>query len=591
MHRDKSRKTSALWSLIGTIAISSGCGSEVVGNPVTASLATQEQDFARTFTADEDFDEGTLVGLNHDTEGELHLDIGNNVYETPYLWAPLSGLNKVVQVDTQTREILRTIDLVKNGETCINPSRTTVDAFYGVWLGCRGAGANFDDKVVHVNRFGEVDAMLHVGWAARAVALDAHDHLWVGNSLDGTVWEFETSRDATGRIAGTRCLRGEDRSGQACLAPAICLIPEPGATSPACPSVHNRLIDSNGDGVPEVANSSAGTYPYGAMVDHKGYLWIKGGRSITGRGGVSSLYQIDVRHPAGTDADHASHAYIAHYEVPVQDSEGRPLCNTMYGLTLDRRGDVWTGGSYCHDVKHFRRNADDTLTWVGSYKSGGDVLTRGVAVDRDGNIWVANSNCSLNSTGGSTCQPKGGVSQFAPDGRHQQTIFLESGDKAVKVTTGVAIDAYGFVWAMGNGSDYIMKLNPRDPQEKRVIDAGGTMYTYSDMLGTALRTITMTQQSGVWTTVVDSRSELPTWQTIAWGTRPVITPNVSVEVRCAPTRDQLTTAAWETIAANGDPIPCQSSGRYLGVRVTLNADGGTKAVLEDLTVRWRAVVD
>jgi hypothetical protein len=323
------------------------------------------------------------------------------------------------------------------------------------------------------------------------------------------------------------------------------------------------------------------------MVDHKGYLWIKGNRTVAGRGSVASLYQIDIRHPIGNDSDHVNHAYIAHYQVPAKDSEGRALCNSMYGLTLDRRGDVWTGGAYCHDVKHFRRNADDSVTWVGSYKSGGDVLTRGVAVDRDGNIWVANSNC----TSGADCQPKGGVSQFSPDGRHQQTVFLETEGKAVKVTTGVAIDAFGFVWAMGSGSNYVMKINPRDPQEKRVLDTGGYMYTYSDMLGTALRTITMTQQSGVWTTVVDSRSELPTWQTIAWGTRPVVTPNVLVEVRCAATRDELAAAQWESIPANGDPIPCQSAGRYLGVRVTLNADGGTKAVLEDLTVRWRAAVE
>ncbi|MBI5509470.1 MAG: hypothetical protein HY903_12030 [Deltaproteobacteria bacterium] len=554
----------AIAVLIVSAALGAGCGSENDIAPITEVTGGADKDFMRVYTENVDFDEGTALGVNHDRAGELRLDLDMFVLDTPYLWAPLFQVNKVVRVDTVTGEMMDPVTLTFKGETCQNPSRTTVDIGYGVWMGCRGGGAGASDrKVIHLDKNGVVDQVFKAGWAARAVALDAFGHLWVGASFDGTVWEFDPQ---TGD-----CLRGETTADQVCRHPAICLRPDGhcGSVTRADP------IDRADDG----------TFPYGAMVDQFGYLWIKGaGRNAAGAL-VHMLYRIDATHSGdGTaDADHANHKLVGSFSVPAD----KCACTAMYGMTIDLRGDIWTGGSSCNDVKHFKNDG----TFVGCYQSGGNSqgngqsLTRGVAVDRDGNIWVADTNGYQGSL-----PQVGSVTQFDPNGRRLQTVLLESGDKKVYFTTGVGIDMYGNVWAMGSSSNYIIQFNPQNTEEKRAIDATSGMYTYSDMLGTSLRTVTTRQKVATWTAILDSRSSAPTWKSIEWAAKEPTDTSVSVNVRCASERDGLASLPWLPVDDNPDALPCDHE-RYLQLRVTFNAKGTAGSPsLQDLTVRWSAYV-
>jgi hypothetical protein len=84
-----------------------------------------KKDYSRLFTANEDFDEGTLVGLNHYKSGELRFNADVFQFETPYLWVPLFTLNQVARVNTATGDVL-TLNLKWTNpqgveETCDNP--------------------------------------------------------------------------------------------------------------------------------------------------------------------------------------------------------------------------------------------------------------------------------------------------------------------------------------------------------------------------------------------------------------------------------------------------------------------------------------
>jgi DNA-binding beta-propeller fold protein YncE len=513
------------------------------GGPVEGLEDLARVDWRRTFASNVDFEEGEMVGVSHHLSNELALDTDVFVFETPYIWVPLFTLNKVARVDTKTAAVV-TIPLVLGAASCVNPSRTTVDLSGGVWLGCRGTGESPSRYVFHVTRDAVVDRVLAGGWAPRAVALDAEGHLWVGSSHDGTVWEFDP--------ATNECIVGETTPEQKCRYPAICLRPDQ-----ACGSV--LRADPN-------EQTHGGTYPYGAMVDQAGYLWIKGGM----------LYKIDARHPTGADEEHAAHGLLWSTIAPPS------VCQSMYGMTVDLSGDIWVGGSWCNDVKRFD---GATGAFIGVYPTDGDHLARGVAVDRDGNIWVANSNMGQDGTTSGV----GSVTQFDHvTGAMLQRVVLEALGKQVLVTTGVGVDAYGNIWAMGSSSNVLFQFNPLNPNERRAIEMEGPMYTYSDMLGTALRTVTARKKVASWSVVVDGHSEKPVWQEIEYVGRTPAGAELVIGVRCAVSVPALAFEPWHLLNSNPDVIPCPQV-RYLAVRVQFITNGGAASpVLDDLTVRWRA---
>lgn len=102
---------------------------------VSASPATA----SRTYTTDADFDEGVLVGVEHDTVPD-QLQLSEEHVTLPFIWVP--NLNGTVsKIDTETGDELgryRVVppDLPGKG----SPSRTTVDLEGNCWVGNRAAG-------------------------------------------------------------------------------------------------------------------------------------------------------------------------------------------------------------------------------------------------------------------------------------------------------------------------------------------------------------------------------------------------------------------------------------------------------------------
>ena len=99
--------------------------------PATAVVSS------RTYTLDADFDEGTLVGAEHDTVPD-QLQLNNTTTTLPFIWVPNSNEGTVSKVDTVTGKELGRYRTgpASNGD----PSRTTVDLQGSCWVGNRGTG-------------------------------------------------------------------------------------------------------------------------------------------------------------------------------------------------------------------------------------------------------------------------------------------------------------------------------------------------------------------------------------------------------------------------------------------------------------------
>lgn len=367
---------------------------------------------ARTFTSREDFKSGSYNGISDDVEGDLTIAVGQSQFATPYLWIPNSKENSISAIETRTAALVGTWPLVSDtGEPCYNPSRTTVDFDFDCWVGCRGFNSylqsyggqpinEVDVKVMKVSlKDGKVIKSINVGHAPRALALDARNHLWVGNSVDDTVWELDGE---TGQ-----CYRG-DRAD--CAQPSVKL---------GC------------------------DFPYGAVVDQKQMLWLVC-RGYAGQDG--RVAKVDT----------ASGAVVGLYgpfgaTAPTAFGSARGGCIQLYGISVDQLGDVWVGGFTCNDVIKL---SGATGALLGVKKLGG-TTTRGVAIDLDGNVWAASSSTSTVSkiegaTGNllKTVDVPTGPIGVAVDAYGHMWAVSQSADSVTKVN---GVDSTKRTTALGKG--------------------------------------------------------------------------------------------------------------------------------------------
>lgn len=470
--------------------------------------------YSRTFTVSEDFRQGTLNGLSDDSAGQLQMAIGQTAFATPYMWIPNSQENSITLVDTIKSEVIGTYPLIDaNGETCYNPSRTTVDFNWDVWVGCRGFASyinaphakpinEVDNKVMKVSfKTGKVILSVRVGDAPRALAIDANNHVWVGASVDDEVWEIDGD---TGQ-----CYRGD------------------GCPNPAIP-----VTD----------------FPYGAVVDQDGTLWVAHNKVPTGQ--PDQVTRIDTR---------------TGQVMGVHGPYLRGSCNGLYGIAVDQLGDVWLGGFECNDVV---KVSGKTGEMIGAYPVGGQ-HSRGVAVDLDGNVWVATSGTNtVTKINGAT-------------GALLATVGVGG------APIGVAVDAYGHVWSVNHGANSVTKVNGLKGTTAAT-DVGSRPYSYSDMMGLALRTITLRNQAvASWRTVVDAESERARFTSVQWTAELPSNTTFSVRVRCAADEAGLESVTFGPEMFAPGELSCAEGQRFLELEARFTAVGTSASpVLRDLTVHW-----
>jgi len=95
------------------------------------------------YTADEDFDQGTLVSVNHDAPNNDQLQLDSPTEPFPFINVAASGRGTVVRANTETGEIVGEYRTAPEGRG-LNPSRTTVDLFGNVWTANRNEDGMID---------------------------------------------------------------------------------------------------------------------------------------------------------------------------------------------------------------------------------------------------------------------------------------------------------------------------------------------------------------------------------------------------------------------------------------------------------------
>jgi hypothetical protein len=88
------------------------------------------------YTTDADFDQGTLVSVNHDAPDNNQLQLDSLTKPFPFINVAASGRGTVVRSNTETGEIVGEYRTAPEGRG-LSPSRTTVDLFGNVWTANR----------------------------------------------------------------------------------------------------------------------------------------------------------------------------------------------------------------------------------------------------------------------------------------------------------------------------------------------------------------------------------------------------------------------------------------------------------------------
>jgi streptogramin lyase len=491
-------------------------------------------DGCRTYTVDADFDEGVLVGVEHETVHD-QLQLSQTPVILPFIWVPNEGQGTVSKINTETGDELGRYRVAPHSNC--SPSRTTVDLQGNCWVGVRDAGT--------VVKIGLYEA-----------------GQWIDRNGDGTC---QTSQDVNGDgdITGAELLPwGQDE----CVLYEVVLIsgyegtyapgtyPGPYDYGHWSTSPRGLAIDASNnlwagawtsrtyyyiDGLTGAILNSVdlspwGHTPYGAVIDGHGVLWS-----------------------AGQSQNHV---------LRLDPSTNPPTISTLslnhfaYGLGVDYLGHLFVSGWTNRTLSRVDVSAG-VLEWTQGKLEFARV--RGLACTSDNDVWIAST-------------ANGRVYRCDNDGNLKASVYVGNGP------TGVAVDAAGKVWSCNLYDEYITRIDPATNTvdlQKHIVASGGH-YSYSDMTGIIARTITT--KLGTWTVTYDSDTADTLWGTISWNSQEPNGTVVTVEARSS--NDASTWSASET-ASNGTDLASTPNGRYLEVKVTLQIiNGETSPILFDLTV-------
>ncbi|TAN44620.1 MAG: hypothetical protein EPN22_05960 [Nitrospirae bacterium] len=409
-------KDAASWvkPAVQTVTIKAGQTSSVSGA------------YGRLYTIDKDFDEGQMVGVEHQTVKD-QLQLSKTSTTLPFIWVPNSNEGTISKVDSRTGAEL---GRYRTGPgTNGSPSRTTVDLKGNCWVGNRATGTavkvglDENGQCVDRNGNGKIDTstgsqplawgddecvlfevLLSVGKentyvpgaykgpydsapGPRGVAIDANNNVWLGTY--GT-HRFYYVDGSSGRIMKTL----------------------------------------------DVTSANHGSY--GAVVDSAGILWSAdiGNRNVLKLNPATGAHNV-IR-----------------------------LGHMAYGIGLDKNNHLFVAGWTDNKLSRINTSTGQ-IEWTKAGESG----CRGVAVTNDGDVWVANSFSNT-------------VTRFSNNGDKKASI------PGMNHPTGVAVDADGKVWVVNNGDNYIKRIDPATNKIDLSKAVGGSHYGYSDMTGIVARSST-----------------------------------------------------------------------------------------------------
>jgi Putative metal-binding motif len=309
-------------------------------------------------------------------------------------------------------------------------------------------------------------------------------------------------------------------------------------------------------------------HPYGYALDRDGRLWVSS-RNAFGYPTDWGTVWVDTT----TGAEH--------WMPQPTDSDFNP-----YGIAIDDGGNIWMSDMAGNIYRYTPGpTADlDTGIWEWMKVPGADSF-RGIAVDKDGFVWVID-------TSGKAVVHLVDSSQF-PNAISYLGEFYLGDDDVVGGThdaqngTGVAVDFNDHVWGVsrnpGRPSGYATRLEVERggaaPKviHKDIIEVGGEPYVYSDMIGYNLRHFATDE--GWYRQIFEVCPGHSTrWDAIEWeAVVPQPETHVIIRARTADYIADLDTATWQTIVEippDMSPVvlPTMPEGHYIQLEVRLYTD-------------------
>ena len=233
-------------------------------------------------------------------------------------------------------------------------------------------------------------------------------------------------------------------------------------------------LSSSGQPITGMSNITAGgiNYPLGIATDTNGTVWVAD----------SNLSHVTLLSTTGTAISPAPGfgggfveapvwvAVDANHNAWVGNTGAGPLltrispdgtqvvnlncCFDAHGIAVDRNGDVWTANSGDSSVSLITNTSAATPTVSGNFLGGGGLYTpNGIAVDGAGNVWVTNYDSA-----------PGSLSELAGSNATSPGIFLSpdpigfGSDASMLLPYGVAVDASGNLWVSNTGNDTVTEF-------------------------------------------------------------------------------------------------------------------------------------
>jgi hypothetical protein len=476
-----------------------------------------------TYTLDADFDQGTLVNVNHTAvQDQLQLNGAGEPFN--FIWVAASGRGTIVKINTLTGQILGEYWSAPN-DLGRNPSRTTVDADGNVWSGNR-------DESGPITGYYWAGSVVKIGLLENNQCVER-------NGTPG----IQTS-SGLGDIKPWSNTGGADNDGGVSTAEDECILLY--QRVPDAPNIRHVSVDANND-------VWVGGYPYyptsfaklagatGAILatfwpDCGGYGGLIDGNNVLWSAGLSQFNLLRWDLTAGTGS------CIVGYQ--------------SYGLGIDNEGDIWNAQWIWNTVVAFTPAGGV----IGGYPSGGSGSRGVVVTPADNNVWIANSYSDT-------------VTRLGQSGSLLAAITV--GD----TPTGVAVDGAGKVWVTNYGSSDVMRINPLTNLVDLTVSLGegAYPYNYSDMTGS---TLTAPPSSGTWTVVHETLDD-PAKLKISWNASVPSDSSLGIKIACSSDGTNFDPEFSVNDGDSNDVTDCQ----YVKVIASFTrASTGESPILYDLTI-------
>ena len=304
-------------------------------------------------------------------------------------------------------------------------------------------------------------------------------------------------------------------------------------------------------------------------------------------------------HVSGTDVDNTQ----SPPRCVVKGSY--PLGVSIYGLTVDPNGNVWTASSPTVRFNIATSVAENFTNpwfygiapdgagrvWFGGWSGGGNIH----AIDNAGAMSI---DTGVSNVTGVTVHPNGtiwgssyGTNQIVGYDPVTQAVICSATIPSGTNPHGIAVDRLGRLWTpsrFGSGSVNVFDT-ACNHLATYTVDAGQELYSYSDMTGHLLQNFT--NPHGTWTQVFDSGYAHPYWNRVEWDSDEPPNTGITVEARASNNANDFSASqvCGPFAASPGmlDACPFLNDNRYLQVEVTLSTNqAGARPILYAVRAYW-----